>query len=523
MRFSHHMLAFLCLCLFHALVGQSSYPDYVLEKFYQIDPSGSGMQARAWLYSDGQALTLVVEVEDDQVTLTQQPAYCDHVQVWLGLDETAFPERFPHHLHPQYLGALQVRSIRGAREPRGEWRVIGPTAQPLGTASPRSWVDQVGYPGADDIRADSLQVPAPEALRPLRVPFGMVQYALFPNGDPAQLMYRDQYGSLEAALDAKASSWASSIITTGEELEHRQGYMITAHIPAEALGFARLPRLDVMRVLIGVANVPAPGEPARMALSSHPDHPSRRLQAMPRVRLQRPIRVNPTNIDDQVFERLGWYPPLFFSEFGWLPVQVDADGLVWREGQISSQWQEMAFSRLELSYLDYRNQGYPIQRLLVRGNRVSALDLEYEALLLPDQVLRFTRARELLPSQGHIEDFRPFRFQDGATGIIIRDNAPLDPYGWGDCGICLQEHMHVYRLTPAGLKQVLSWEQSEGPQPYLRISDRQFDGYFLDRLDWISDRELLVLHIDHRNQRLTERIKAAWDDRQQRFLLEFNP
>ena len=525
-RFSSALLIFLC-AIQPCVMAQAPQPDAYIPAFVPGSRDrASGItppvQARAWVYSDGKSLTVAVEVKDDEIRSFRSPAQSDRVEIWLGLDESAFPSPFPHSTHPHYIGALdQGPAWRDQEGAVAEFRSFAPSQAVYGDS--KDWARQQGFPDEAAVRRDSLVVPPASRLRTQQIPFGMVRYAFFPDERPAQLMHKDDYRYLEAAFQRSQGDWASGVKYDVDTLDHPRGYLLSAHFPVEALGFARIPRVDGLKVMIAVANATNPGDPARLSLFSQPDNENPVLARMMRVKFARPLRLNPSNVPDEVFERIGWFPTVYRSSDGWIAVQAEAGSLVWRRDWVSQQWQEVGFSPVTIQYTDFRPQGYPVQRLTAGYARMNMPSEEKDFILLDQRVEQVTRVQAGLPDMGRVPSFDLFRFPDGAVGMFVRENFSYNPFGWGECGNCLQEKMRILRLSPQGLSTVLEWDQSEGPDPHFRIGDTKYSGFYLGQIDEVRGREIMVLLLDHRWLRQVERVKLTWSDREKRYLVQVNP
>ncbi|MEZ4685277.1 MAG: hypothetical protein R3B47_04195 [Bacteroidia bacterium] len=105
---------------------------------------------------------------------------------------------------------------------------------------------------------------------------------------------------------------------------------------------------------------------------------------------------------------------------------------------------------------------------------------------------------------------RAFTFPDGGTGLITVENSPLNPQGWGDCGMCLQEQISVYRLTPTGSKKILQIRQGEGNSNYLKVGNIALEGFMIDRLDWVKNGQILVFQAINSSNSQRRRIRSSW-------------
>ena len=500
----------------HSVLAQSAEPDLYIPEFFPVIEDRAVSEnrvpdARAWVHSDGRGVSLVVEVLDDQIVTFQSPAYSDHIQIWLGLDETAFPARFPLGTHPNYLGGMDITHARGGGSEIESIRMF--TSDPV-SMSGRDPFHRSG--------TDSMLVPDPSRIREISVPYGMMHLAFFPDERRVELLDRRSYRYLEQQFNRGIGDWLRGIRYDVDTLEHNQGYVVSVDIPASSFGFARMPKMDALKLLIGVADVESAGVPARIQSYSQPVHGGIGYGDIQNITFRNPIFLNPSNIPDEVFVALKWFPTLFLSTEGWTVVSADADAMLPSSGQTAPGWQEILFAETQIDYQDYRPDGFPVQRLSARFDQLHAGDLEKDFFLIDHQTLvvsRIARAK----SNDQVSPFRVFALADGSTGIFTRESGTFHPYGWGDCGACLHERMSVFRYSDHGLSRVASWEQSEGPETGFRIDGQYFKDFFLGRMDLIKGNEIIVLVLYHQRDRIQKRIKLTWDSSSETYLTTIDP
>lgn len=515
-------ICFLSVMVFALLgKGQDIQPDAYFSEFYPVESpteTTDPTPGRSWVYSDGQRISLIVEVKDPDIRTFRSPAYSDHIQVWIGLDETAFPPSFPLESHPRYVGGLHTMpGQRAADNPEVNLRVFSPEeqSQPAGTRA----VPSV-YP--NDL-TDSSLIPPASRLRDITVPYGMIHLAFFPDERNVELLDRESYRYLEMSFGRNIGDWLSRIRYDVDTLEYGEGYVISIDIPVESLGFSRMPRLYGLKMLIGIADTDVAGEQARIVSLSQAGIASPSLGQITLIPFQNPLQFNPSNIPDEVFDKIGWYPTLFLSSEGWTAVSAELGYLVPGYGTVLEDWYEIAFRETSINYEDYQDRGFPVQRLSVGLEAVNSPDITTDYLLIDGVLESVTRARNILPGPGMIPEVDVFRFPDGATAVFVRDNYPFNPYGWGDCGICLQERMRILRNIDGRVITVASWNQSEGPESGLWIGEENFPGYYLARMDKLRNGEIIVLVLNHRTQRLQKRVKLTWDQEAFVYQVEVEP
>lgn len=511
--------------LFHAVagMGQDIIPDAYVPEFFPVQGNESASddftQGRSWIYSDGDRISLVVEVKDTEIRSFQSPAYSDHIQVWIGLDETAFPPSFPLATHPSYVGGLHSQpGRRSAEEPEVNLRVFSPenpANQPISEGPAAS-----GYPRN---LGDSSLIPEASRLREISVPYGMIHLAFFPDERKVQLLDRESYRYLEMSFGRSIGDWLSQIRYDVDTLEYNAGYVISVDIPVEALGFSRMPRIYGLKMMVGIADTDVSGRQAQIVSLSQANTGYPSLGEMERITFHNPLRFNPSNIPDEIFDQIGWYPTLFLSSEGWTAVSADMGFLIPGYGTVLNDWYEIAFRETSINYEDYRDRGFPVQRLTVGVDAVNSPDVNTDYLLIDGTLETVSRARNILPGPASIAEVEVFRFPDGATGIFIRDNFPFNPLGWGDCGICLQERMRILRSSDGMLSTVAAWKQSEGPESGLWIAEEAFPDYYLARMDRLRGGEIIVLVLNHRTLRSQKRVKLTWDRDNVTYRVEVEP
>lgn len=501
-------LLFLALCS----LGQDLRPDAYFSEFFPVQIDGQNLereftQGRSWVYSDGDRISLVVEVKDPDIRSFQSPAYSDHIQVWIGLDETAFPPSFPLATHPFYVGGLHKKpGQRAAEDPGVSLRVFSPQTRTRNISG--NWQESAEYPRN---LTDSSLVPPASRLREISVPYGMIHLAFFPDERNVQLLDRESYRYLEMSFDRTIGDWLSRIRYDVDTLEYGEGYVISVDIPVEALGFSRMPKIYGLKMMVGIADTDVSGRQARIVSFSQPGISTPSLGEMERISFQNPLTFNPSDIPDEIFDQIGWYPTLFLSSEGWTAVSAEMGYMVPGYRTVLQDWYEIAFREASLKYEDFQDRGFPVQRLSVGFDAVNSPDIVTDYLLIDGNLETVSRARNILPGPAVIPEVDVFRFPDGATGVFVRDNFPFNPYGWGDCGICLQERMRILRTSSGKVVTVASWTQSEGPESGLWIGKETFPEYYLGRMDRLRGGDIIVLVLNHRTLRLQKRVKLTWD------------
>lgn len=498
----------LCLWLssFHArLLGQ--HFDLALDRLYPVPqadmpPEGS-LSATVRVASDGAYLFVYIHVRDAQVQHHAQTHLADHIELSLGLPAEAYPDDFEYNLHPQYVSAPDVSS-RGSGEVRA--RLFSLYSEFAAGLSLSDFLDNHDYP-----RQGSEVAPPARTLRLSEVHHGLMRYALFPDERPPEHLNRDELTLVEETLGHQMGEVTPHVVyqVTRQDTD---GYEINARLSPEALGFATLPEVSQLHLLVRVFDVARPGEAARPVLSTMPaqredmaEHPAN----FNRLRLQRPLYTNFTTIPDYVFRQADYHPVCFYAQPDWIATSIDVDALVYGEQQASQTLTEVGFLPETFAHGVQDLSGIQVERLAVERQYVNEMTKSHTYYLLMEQVLETERIKGLLGEPSQVQD-QFFRFPDGAVGAIVRSSTSVDPYGWGPCGTCVEETIRIYRITRQGKEVLLDIFQGDGPNAYCQVREIMLKDYYLLETDWIKPGEILVLRLNHRYLTTKKRIKVSW-------------
>ncbi len=505
---------FLLLWLSHfcgGLHGQNF--DLAIERLYAVPsshvrsvPESEEVSATVRLSSDGAYLFLYVHVRDRRVQRHWQTDMADHVELWLGLPAEAYPKDFEYALHPRYVLAPPMTTRGG---PQAKPRLFSTYAEYASQLSLSDFVNNHDYP-----RKNEGMVPPANTLRLQEVPYGLMKFALFPDGRPAEWLNQEEMAPLEQVLQQSLGD-APAGITYQVTRQDPEGYEINARIAPAALGFVTLPEVERLNVMVQIHNASIPGQPVEAALSTMPpteknqrsvEHPS----GFNHLRLQRPLYTNFTTIPDYMFQQAGYHPLCVNTAKDWMATSIDVDPLIYRQQEASHSLTEVGIMpqgfRYDVEYLDQS----PIEILKVDETYVNKLPKQRSYILMQGQILQTERIRSLVAEPTEVED-QFFRFPDGEMGAILRSNTSVDPYGWGPCGTCIQETIRIWRVTSSGKKSLLDIIQGDGPNAYCQIQNTLLREYYLLRIDWIKPGEILVLRLNHRYLTRKKRIKVSWD------------
>lgn len=484
-------------------------PDFEMLQLHPLE-SGRGrnfnqasLTANVSLYCDGQYLSLVVEVKDPRIQIHSQNRLTDQIELWMALPQSAYPSNFEFQLHPHYISSSDNRN---ARSDFGT-RVFSTYAEYRDQIELAPFIADFDYPSYAQIQREQLQVPSPSRLKKDEIHYGIVHYGLFSDGRPAVLYNRAYHQNLEEILNVPIGDLAEGITYTVDYSD--DGYIINAQISCQAIGFVPLPYLDQLRFMVDISDARADGARVYPTLSTSPKHELARAKSFNQVYFSTPLYTNKTQIPDHVFESTRFHPIYMYSTRGWVPTSIDTDALVYKEQKTSKELTEIKFSQQYIAYKSFENEGLPLESLKVAFNPVNALKREREYLLVQGQVL----TTEWTPMNNSSWDFENscFQFPDGAYGMIVRENQPFDPFGWGECGNCIQEKITVYRIGAWNKHNIVSIQQGNGPQAYCQIEDLNFDDYLVTRLDWIRKGKILVVRLDGQTSNDKKRIKISWN------------
>jgi hypothetical protein len=505
------LILWIASSFYSGLYGQNF--DLALDRLYPVarsdsrdvnTPDAENVSASVRITSDGAYLFLYVHVRDSRIQNHPQVALADHVELWLGLPVEAYPPDFEYNLHPRYITAPPMNTRDGGV---GLPRFFSVYSEYAARLELGDFVSNHDYPQSDPGR-----VPPINHLTASEVHFGLMRYALFPDGRSAVHLNRNQVQPIEAALQHSLGSVSQEVsykVTRSDD----QGYEINARISPAALGFAILPEVSRLNVLVRVYDALRPGEQARPVLSTMPvkrEEVVNNPGNFNALVLNRSLYTNFTTIPDHVFRQTGYHPVCFYTDRGWMATGIDVDALVYREQQASQSLTEVGFMPQPFTYDEETLAGIPIETLSVDVNYVNELPKKKQYILIHGQTLETELVRSVVAEPSRVRN-QLFRFPDGAVGAILRSNTSADPYGWGPCGICIEETIRIHRVTAQGKQVLLDIYQGDGPNSYFQIQGIVLPDYYVLEMDWIKSGEILVLRLNHRYRTTKKRIKVSWN------------
>ncbi|MDX2286648.1 MAG: hypothetical protein NW241_20950 [Bacteroidia bacterium] len=482
--------------LFAASSGNTAYPV----------PVSAGVK----VFCSGESISLVIEVKDAQIQSGRTPAQSDHIEVSFALPPSAYPPDFNYAQHPQYVTGRDLQYRSGISE--RVFTLAGDRSAPL---RPDELTDRYGYPSPWENSAPAL-VPDPVGLRKEEIHFGLVQFALFPDGRAAVQLNQRAHEPLRRYLESGVGNIAQGIRYSSEPLEHDRGYLINAEFSPQALGFIQLPRMNQIRMLVRVADMTDGRQTPVYRLTSSPQGNPGQPATFNTVYFDRPLYTNCTEAPDRLFEQASFYPVYMLSESGWISTFTDVDALRYRPGEASANLAEVRFSQSQHRYQNRQDPQMVLQSLTVREFPANEPSREREYILVNHQHLAVS---DRLLNYGSGPYWESFRYPDGKPGLLIRNSYPYDPYQPAS-----QQNTHekiaALRLDSYGLMQTLSILQDHSPEGGCTIQDLRYSQFDIGELRWFNGGEFLVALITHRSTGEVRRIKIAWRSEAGRFKIE---
>lgn len=495
---------FVLTLLLTPLLLLAQRPDFAMDKLFEVSQQNNRtiepIQANTSLYCNGESITLVVQVFDDRINLDPSPLYTDHIELWFALPATSYPTNFEYGHHAAYVYYPDY----SRDQPSPRFFSIYPEYAPQLRVD--DFVDKFDYPSERDVLQDRLSVPVGRNLEAREVHYGIVQYGIYPN-QPPQLLNRDHHAVLERSLGQGLGDLASQLNYSVEM--DRGSYTVNVEITPEVLGFVSLPELAEMRFMVNIMDTGSGGK-ARRVLSSSQNGEAGRPSSFNEVRFFQPLRTNMTDVPDGLFRVTGFHPVMINGERGWIPTSVDTDALVYKEQTASQSLVEVKFSEQPFRYSNINQQGISLHRLEVLHDFVNSIAEEREYMMLNGQLFAASRMRNSISPLDTLNSSF-FRFPDGSPGLLVKENTPMDPYGWGKNGHLIEETIRIHRVVDDRTQDILYIQQGEGERPYCFIQGQDFSSHYVSKLDWIRKGEILVLILTDWNTGYPTRVKISWN------------
>ncbi len=507
-----------CLLLFIFGFAQAiaQEPDFYQEKLKVVKGqtligSAKDAQASVSLYSFEEYLSLVVEVKDDYKDINAGEYLADHVELFFALPLSAFPQGFENEVHPYYIYAPPPLS-RGD-EQRASGRLFSSQDSKLKEMEVSRFLDKKAYPGSRKIQHDSLGLPLASQLLRKRIDYGIVHYGLFLDGRKPILYNKKYHQILENDLHFRMGALESGITYVIDH--HEDGYTLTAQIEPEALGFVQLPEMKNIRFSLDVIDTDGIEQEGFSVLSvSGGGSHSMKDRSFLEVNFQRPLQTNFSDTPDRVYKSTGFFPTFTYTETGWAPTAVDVDALFYKNKESSDQLSEVRFLARPQSYQQKTFPQYylSVEQLSIIYDYVNLLGCKVNYTLLNGQVFRSQRMRVPKQDTTHIPEMQIFFFPDEKPGLILAENASLSPYGWGDQGHALDERIRILRIGREQSAELLRIEQGEGEPGYCHIGQTNYEGFFVEKINWAVEGHIMVLLLKNRINQSRKRLRISWLD-----------
>jgi len=499
------------LASFSHMYGQK--PDFAQDNLYVVSGSRfisneNDISASTKVFCTGKYISIVIEVKDDVVKNMSDSYFTDHVELWFALPRSAYAGNFEYAMHPNYVYYQEGGNGRMWNE--GTPRFFSVYSEYSSEVNLRDFVRGYDYPKLANFRTTNskLKVPRPEKLRKGRAYYGIVHYGLYPDQRSPVLYDKNNYKLVESAVNHKMGNIAGGLKYVAERTD--EGYIINARISTRALGFVTFPKMEQIRLMVDVVDTDYGGRRDTTLLSTS----SERVKGVPatfnRVEFQRPLRTNYSDVPDITFNKIGVQPVYMYTRSDWQPTYVDTDALVYGYESVSDSLIEVKFSPLPMEYKTNRSGGFPSEVLALNYEYVNTIRNQLEYILVNGFVFKSEQVKESLGGEDTVRN-SVFRFPDGVPGVILKDNLTVNPFGWGECGKCVEEIISIHRVASEGPREILSIFQGDGPNPYCQVQDLSFDDYYVAQLDWIDKGRLLVLNLRSWKSRARKRIKVTWD------------
>ena len=511
-------MANLCKWIFVSLLwapvfSYAQLVDFSLDELFDIGRvrsinSESGIEASVKFVSDGNNLSLVVKVKDPQITTNSNSAYSDQIHVWLALPRSVYPEDFEYAFHPDYISNYYGNS-RGRQAYNSRFFSI--YSEYTSQLDKRHFLEGYDYPLDLTIRRDSLKVPRPGELHVEPLHYGMVQYAFYPDQRPPELLNRREVDRVGELMGIQVADLTREIRYLAEYTDHGDGYIITIQFNPRSLGFVPFPSLDGIRVMVDVLDAGRDGV-ARVVQSSSPSRVEGRPVTFNRVDFATPLNTNESDIPDYLFEDADTYPVCVFSEAGWIPTTIDVDNLVYQEEYISRELMEVKFLYQPLTYERWNYEGTSIETLNFEFDFVNQIPREMNYIRVNNHLIRTERVMGIVPEPPANLPPQWFKFPDRATGMIAYESSVVHPFGWGNCGSCINEKFTIYRIDRGGPNPILSISQGDGIDAYCQVGNLMYRDFYVSSLDWTTEGKTLVIRLKHRFLKEKKRVMASWED-----------
>jgi hypothetical protein len=493
---------------------QAQEPDYLLESLPPVKgstfiESERDISAKVSLYSFRDYLSLVIEVKDDFKDINPSEYLTDHIELYMALPSDAFPDGFVQETHPYYLYAPSLVS-RGEEVPIPN-RFFSSQNPALKATEVQDFLAENNYPSNAMIRQDSLSIPLSSQLSRKRIDYGIVHYGLFLD-ERTPVLYNNKYHQIiEKNLSLEMGAVESGITYVVDQEE--DGYTFTLQIEPKALGFVRLPEMEKLRLAVDVIDTDGINQKGFSVLSnSQGGSHSLKERTFDEVTFKKPLQTNFSETPNRVYKQANYFPTFMYSSSGWIPTAIEIDGLYYKDQQASNSFSEISFLQRPQDYqlYTYPNQYLSVEHLSIDYEYVNFLGRTVHYILVNNQVFQ-----SQLMAGGMKDSLAPpplqiFFFPDGKPGLILAENATLSPYGWGKNGHDMDERIRIIRVLRDKSEELLRIEQGNGTVSYCHIGKKNYEGFFVEKINWAKEGELMVLTLKNRDTQSRKRVRIAW-------------
>lgn len=511
MKLTHYLLILL-ITLPGITFGQGS--DFVMENLNNV--SGTRMveperrlpvSSAVQVYSDGKYLSVAIKVIDPSINNDPNPGYADRVDVCLALPQYAFPQNFQYAFHPRILSGPAKSTRSYEDEPN---RLFTVDESYSGELSIQNFIDNFGYPAGKDIYRQNLNLPMPQQVKEILLPIGMVKFSFFRDGRPPRNTDKHLLRNLEDHMGRRFSSLTDGIRYTAEPTEKGDGYILNIEFSIEAFGFIPLPRMEGVNLMVDVLNA-VPGQRSQVVNSTSSMRSIHPL-SFEYIQFRQPIKTNYTDLSDELFDKAGFYPVIWYTENDWDGLGVDVDALILNRNMLSKELLEVKLYEQSLSFNHFTYNNLEIDVLQAWVEYVNRVPVEKEFILANGHTIVAERARVNTRRPHSLIEDRWFTFPDGTLGLIYKESITQDPFGWGKCGDCLLETINISRIAEADVWDILEVEQADGDKGYCKIDNLYYEDFYVSNFDWVEEGSSLVLRLRHRNSKEKKRVQVSWDE-----------
>ncbi|MEM7655499.1 MAG: hypothetical protein AAF399_05165 [Bacteroidota bacterium] len=445
------------------------------------------------LYTNGTELSFFIQVNDSLIQAE------DHLIIWLGLPQTAFPSDFPYASHPTYF-APPRQHLRGER---GLFTRLFSAVDGLD-----QFFDTYRNEQPDSADLTPWQ---PSNLMTMEVPFGLVGYQIFADGRPAQLVNAAEIEELSDLWKVERLPWERLVRYTAEEQEWGKGMVFNVSIPTEALGFVCVPdHREVNTAVDWVKATHATGQWELVGTTAPREtFPGIQGRNLTQVSLSTPLFTDLPGIPAPIWYEGGYFPICFRSESGWVGVEGAMDALFFRPGWPSTDLVELSFAPVNLAVEQEIWKDRELTRLHVQLPSVWRFPWEDWWFQLGDQHLTLHR----IPETPLLFGDSWFELPDGTPASLLSQHQRAFPYPWHASGNEWADEAILYRWKADGPERMVEIRQNRWPVINCEVGPLQFENYQITSYDLLPGGRRMVIWLENwEEEKLRKRIKISWDD-----------